>query len=115
MSKERFTYGWEDTPTRPRKKGFKVGTLWCERRDVDGEVTLSLERFDTMSDTAKIDLLDDFIGLLKRERDMMLDKIPDHVCHHFGWPDSEERKDYEKGYVVVGDAINKFLNKKDTH
>jgi hypothetical protein len=83
---DRFTKNW----TGKRHKGYRVGTLWGLHSDIDGDVTLSLD-FDDLSDTAKIDLLSDFIGLLDRERDTLLEKIPDHVCHAMGWPDREER------------------------
>lgn len=83
---DRFTKNWKGE----RHKGWRVGTLWGLKSDIDGDVTLSAE-FDELYDTAKIDLLSDFIGLLERERDTLLDKIPDHVCDAMGWPDSAER------------------------
>jgi len=61
---DRFTYGWY--PPENRKKGWRVGTLWCANADVDGEVTLSPD-YDDLDIDAKLDLLRDFIGLLERE------------------------------------------------
>jgi hypothetical protein len=49
-----------------RHKGYRVGTLWCSNSDVDGEITFA-QNFDEMSFMARIDLLNDFIGLLERE------------------------------------------------
>ena len=60
---DRHTKGWDGE----RFKGFRGGTLWCQRWDVDGDVTLS-EWYESLNDVAKHDLLDDWIGLLERER-----------------------------------------------
>jgi hypothetical protein len=43
------------------------------RGDVDGDVTLSLD-FDNENNIAKIDLLGDFIGMLNRELDLLLEE-----------------------------------------
>lgn len=63
---DRFTRGFD----LRRHKGFRVGTLWCDMWDADGDVTLSSE-FDEMSDVARMDILNDFIGLLEKERDIL--------------------------------------------
>ncbi len=59
---DRFTHGWD----RERHKGRRLGTLWDCKLDSDGDITLS-ELFDEYSDVAKLDVLGDWIGLLKRE------------------------------------------------
>lgn len=95
---DRFTKNWKGK----RHKGWRAGTLWCLKSDVDGDVTLSLE-FDDLYDTAKIDLLCDFIGLLDRERDTLLESIPDHVCHIMGWPDAAERAPKPAKTIIAKD------------
>lgn len=70
MMSDRFTLGWNGE----RHKGLRYGTLWCSREDLDGEVTLSVH-FDGEDDIAKHDLLDDWIGLLTRERDALHERM----------------------------------------
>ena len=67
---DRFTRGGEHFH---RHKGIRIGTLWSMRGDVDGDVTLSLD-FDNENNIAKIDLLGDFIGMLNRELDLLLEE-----------------------------------------
>jgi hypothetical protein len=98
---DRFTKNWAGK----RHKGHRIGTLWGLKSDIDGDVTLSLD-FDDLYDTAKIDLLSDFIGLLDRERDTLLENMPDHVCHAMGWPDSEERKPKKAKKIIYEDTDN---------
>ena len=71
---ERFTKNFEGT----RHKGVRMGTLWCSRSDVDGDVTLSTE-IDEWSQTAKLDFLQDAIGLLSREYDITLNPEGDRL------------------------------------
>jgi hypothetical protein len=59
---DRFTHGWD----KKRYKGKRLGTLWSRRIDPDGDISLS-EEFDEYSDISKLDILGDWIGLLKRE------------------------------------------------
>ncbi len=66
---DRYTRGWESV--FPRHKGVRVGTLWTLRSDIEGDVTLS-PYFDSENSIAQIDLLNDFIGLLTRERDLLI-------------------------------------------
>jgi hypothetical protein len=61
-TKERHTYGYEFD----RHRGFNMGTLWCAKNDVSGDVTLALD-FDTWPHQAKIDFLHDIMGLLTLE------------------------------------------------
>jgi hypothetical protein len=61
-TKERHTRGYEGE----RNRGFKVGTLWCSRHDISGDVTLGPD-FDGWPFRAKIDFLEDVIGLLETE------------------------------------------------
>lgn len=98
---DRFTKNWD----HERHKGWRVGTLWCANWDVDGDVTLAPD-FDDMSDTAKIDLLSDFIGLLNRERDTLLKEVPDHICDAMGWPNAEEREPPAPKTVIIGNIGN---------
>ena len=70
MSTDRHTNGWNGE----RFKGERVGTLWNRKRDIDGDVTLALW-FDELHDVDKHDLLDDWIGLLTRERDLLHKKM----------------------------------------
>lgn len=60
--KERHTYGYDGD----RHRGCRVGTLWCARHDISGDVTLAVD-FDEWSYLAKIDFLQDVIGLLETE------------------------------------------------
>ena len=71
---ERFTKNFEGT----RHKGIKMGTLWCSRSDIDGDVTLYTE-IDEWSRTAKLDFLQDVIGLLSREYDITLNPEGDRL------------------------------------
>lgn len=59
---DKFTRDWN----HDRHKGIRMGTLWCARGDVDGDITLS-PQFLAESAMARLDMLGDFIGLLNRE------------------------------------------------
>ncbi len=61
---DRFTRGYEGE----RHKGIRIGTLWDLKSDVDGDVTLS-PAFYELGSLARMDLLNDVIGLLEKERD----------------------------------------------
>ena len=66
---DRFTKGANGFD---RHKGARVGTLWSN--DVlDGDVTLHID-FDELNLVNKLDLLNDFIGLLERERDALIEE-----------------------------------------
>jgi hypothetical protein len=60
---DRFTHGYDGK----RNKGYRVGTLWCSKTDIEGDVTLSLN-FDELDNISKVDLLQEMIGLLEREK-----------------------------------------------
>lgn len=64
---DRFSHGWN--PGEPRRKGKRAGSLWFTS-GIDGEVTFSQE-YDALDYVAKVDLIEDFIGLLERERDVL--------------------------------------------
>ena len=68
---DRFSLAWE-VDGLTRRKGKRMGTLWCLSDDIDGEVTFSVEGFDSLSELAKLDLLKDYIGLLTREYEFRL-------------------------------------------
>jgi hypothetical protein len=70
MSYDRHTHGWD----HERHKGRRAGTLWLDYSDIDGDITLATF-FDTLSDVSKHDLLDDWIGLLTKERDLLHKKM----------------------------------------
>ena len=80
---DRFTKGYNGT----RHKGVRAGTIWMDSH-VDGDVTLSIA-FDELSDVAKIDILDDAIGLLRREQDLLLEQFPNEARKLLGWPLSD--------------------------
>jgi len=54
--------------TGTRHKGKRYGTLWYSSTGEDGDVTLSID-FETTDNLLKLDIIDDWIGLLKSERD----------------------------------------------
>ena len=85
----RFSRGWDNGGQR-RVKGIRVGSLWYSQSGEDGEVTF-YGAFDELTSVLKIDLLDDFIGLLTRERDELLRQYPDEVCEALNWPTAAER------------------------
>ena len=68
---DRFTRGADGFE---RHKGVRIGTLWMLTSDVDGDVTLS-PYFDELDGIAQIDLMNDFIGLLQRERDALIKEV----------------------------------------
>jgi hypothetical protein len=59
-----FTRGWDGE----RHKGTRLGTLWFTQPEIDGDVTLS-SAFNDLGSLARMDLLNDVIGLLEKERD----------------------------------------------
>jgi len=61
---DKFTRGWDGE----RHKGIRLGTLWGATFDIDGDVTLS-PAFYELGSLARMDLLNDVIGLLEKERD----------------------------------------------
>lgn len=67
---DRFTIGFKGE----RHKGERVGTLWNDKRNINGDVTL-VEGFDELDDIAKHDLLDDWIALLTHERNVLHEKM----------------------------------------
>jgi hypothetical protein len=106
MMSDRHTLGWDNGGQR-RPKGVRVGTLWFNEPTEEGEVTLA-EKFDTLDTVYRIDLLDDFIGLLTRERDELLRQYPDHICEALGWPTSKDRiqNKMPKLTLIDGDKDN---------
>jgi hypothetical protein len=63
---DRHTHGWNEE----RHMGFRMGTLWFRKSDMDGDVTLS-SAYDELDVLSKMDLLEDVIGLLNREYDSL--------------------------------------------
>jgi hypothetical protein len=70
MATERFTLT-EDNVSFNRHKGIRIGTLWCSKSDIDGDVTLN-DEFDSLDRISKLDLLSDVIGMLRREYNIIL-------------------------------------------
>lgn len=68
---DRFTYTKNEFD---RRKGVRLGTLWYSKELEEGDVTLS-EYFDSMPDESKLDVLNDIIGLLEKEREYIHDKL----------------------------------------
>lgn len=64
MSKERHSH--PDGYTGKRTKGIRMGTLWWNKTHMEGDVTFFVE-FDQLDEMDRIDALDDWIGMLKRE------------------------------------------------
>lgn len=64
----RYTHGYD----YDRHRGRRIGTLWCSNVDIDGDVTLQLG-FDQFDVIERIDLLNDVIGILERERDHQME------------------------------------------
>jgi hypothetical protein len=77
---DRFSLGYDGD----RHKGRRIATLWTDD-SIDGDVTFS-PYWDELTWTAKADLIGDIIGLLERERDLLIDHVPDPVRYQFGWP-----------------------------
>jgi hypothetical protein len=67
---DKFTRGWD----YKRHKGIRLGTLWVAPYDVDGDVTLS-PAFYEHGALARMDLLNDIIGLLEKEKEANWDDI----------------------------------------
>jgi len=105
---DRFTLGYDGE----RHKGKRIGTLWTNQ-DIDGEVTLS-EFFDEQDDVAKIDILNDCIGLLARELDLLLKDYPNPMRRMMGWPIVKDpnwsREDDEKLKQDVIESSQKMDN-----
>jgi len=68
MSKDRFTRGWDGN----RFKGRRLGTLWADCECGEGDVTLVLEGMCDEGSLFRLDVLQDWIGLLQREYDITL-------------------------------------------
>lgn len=64
MAKERHSH--PDGYTGKRTKGIRMGTLWWNKTHMEGDVTFFVE-FDQLDEMDRIDALDDWIGMLKRE------------------------------------------------
>lgn len=68
MATERFTL---TNDSFARHKGIRIGTLWCSKNEIDGDVTLN-DEFDSLHRIEKLDLLSDIIGMLQREYNIIL-------------------------------------------
>ena len=77
---DRFSMGWAGE----RHKGVRIGTLWTTKVEPDGDVSFS-PYCDELDDVAKIDILEDVIGLLERECDEMKKFFPEDVRKLMGW------------------------------
>lgn len=63
---DRYTRGYEEE----RHRGTRMGTLWADH-EADGDITMS-PYFDGLDHVSKIDVLNDFLFLLEKERDVLL-------------------------------------------
>jgi hypothetical protein len=68
MSKDRFTRGWDGS----RRKVKRMGTLWGDPETGEGDVSLSLDGMCDEDALLRLDVLQDWIGLLQREYDITL-------------------------------------------
>ena len=72
MSNDRFAAAWADVGTRHKRR--RVGTIWADYDDGDGDVTLTVG-FLNEAPLMKADILGDAIGLLQREYDLAVEGI----------------------------------------
>lgn len=68
MATDRFTRGWDGE----RQKGTRMGTLWADCDSGEGDVTLRLDGMCNENALFRLDVLQDWIGLLQREYDITL-------------------------------------------
>jgi hypothetical protein len=68
MATDRFTRGWDGE----RHKGTRMGTLWADCDSGEGDVTLRLDGMCNENALFRLDVLQDWIGLLQREYDITL-------------------------------------------
>ena len=66
-----FTTNWDGE----RHKGARMGTLWTSKDYPDGDITLSPE-FMSRDRVTQLDMLKDWIGLLERHYDAVLEDRP---------------------------------------
>ena len=71
MATDRFTRGWDGE----RHKGTRLGTLWADMDSGEGDVTLRLEGMCDMGLLFRLDVLQDWIGLLQREYNITLQEF----------------------------------------
>lgn len=73
MAKDRFA--WADRGFDFSKRNLRVGTIWMDTNDVQGEVTIS-DSFDSIEcPLMKADILKDIIGLLQHEYDAVVNEL----------------------------------------
>lgn len=68
MPTDRFTRDWDGT----RRKVKRMGTLWGDPETGEGDVTLRLDGMCNQDALFRLDVLQDWIGLLQREYDVTL-------------------------------------------
>ena len=72
MKNSRYTHA-EDY-TGERSKGTKIGTLWADLENVEGDVTMKFI-FDDLDPLARVDILNDLLGMLQRELEYQQDEF----------------------------------------
>jgi hypothetical protein len=82
---DRFSVGYD----QERHKGKRFATLWYDDGWEDADITFA-PLFDTFPWTLKADLIGDIIGLLERERDFLIQDVPDELRTQLGWPVKED-------------------------
>ena len=71
MATERFTRGWDGN----RFKKRRMGTLWADCECGEGDVTLRIEGMCDEGTLFRLDVLQDWIGLLQKEYDITLQEF----------------------------------------
>jgi hypothetical protein len=70
---DRYTKGFDGTQGMERHKGIRIGTLYYSMNKESGDVTIA-PMFDDLDSMCKVDIMDDIIGLLVREREELYKK-----------------------------------------
>ena len=61
-----------------RTKGRRVGTLWYSITQGEGDVTFNFN-FEELYDVEKVNTIQDFIGMLEREKEHWLEKLSKEI------------------------------------
>lgn len=72
--KDRFAGAFDHRIADQRHRGKRIGTLWADYTDVDGDATLTADFLD-QSPLTRADILQDIIGVLQREYELAVSHI----------------------------------------
>ena len=75
MATDRFTRGFDGE----RAKGTRLGTLWGDWDTGEGDVTLRLDGMCDQDALFRLDVLQDWIGLLQKEYDITIQEWEDEL------------------------------------